>query len=160
MSGRRSSWSAFGWSTGNDVSGHYKWHYFSLFFSFFSVLFFSHRRRAQIKNLFCESWWERQKNIGHFGFFRQCAALPAVSKSPSTARLVLFTYIMTILDVQLCIGPVYGLAGFSYGSAWLVLFPIENCYLSAYGSFYVFLIGSLISLYLEKIFLAIHTNFI
>jgi len=36
---RRSSRSAFGRSTGNDVSGHYKRHYF-LFFSFFSFFFF------------------------------------------------------------------------------------------------------------------------
>ena len=35
MSVRRSSRSAFGWSTGNDVSGHYKHHYFLFFFFFF-----------------------------------------------------------------------------------------------------------------------------
>ena len=58
---RRSSRSAFGRLTGNDVSGHYKRHYFLsffffLFFSFFfSVVYFSHRRRALIKNLFRES---------------------------------------------------------------------------------------------------------
>ena len=40
MSVRRSSRSAFGRSTGNDVSGHYKRHYLlSLFFSFFSFFF-------------------------------------------------------------------------------------------------------------------------
>ena len=35
---RRSSRSAFGRSTGNDVSGHYKRHYFLFFFLFFSFL--------------------------------------------------------------------------------------------------------------------------
>ena len=36
---RRSSRSAFGRSTGNDVSGHYKRHYFFSFFSFVSFFF-------------------------------------------------------------------------------------------------------------------------
>ena len=50
MSVRRSSRSAFGRSTGNDVSGHYKRHYFLFSFSFFfSVVYFSHRRSARIK---------------------------------------------------------------------------------------------------------------
>ena len=56
---RGSSRSAFGRSTGNDVSDHYKRHYFLFFlFSFFfffsflfSVVYFSHRRSARIKKL-------------------------------------------------------------------------------------------------------------
>ena len=40
-SGRRSSWSVFGRSTGNSISGHYKQHYFlvSVFLPFFPVFF-------------------------------------------------------------------------------------------------------------------------
>ena len=53
---RRSSRSAFGRSTGNDVSGHYKRHYFLFFFLFFffffSVVYSSHRRSARIKKHF------------------------------------------------------------------------------------------------------------
>ena len=51
MSVWRSSRSAFGRSTCNDVSGHYKRHYFLLFFLLFSVVYFSHRRSARIKKL-------------------------------------------------------------------------------------------------------------
>ena len=43
---RRSSRSAFGRSTGNDVSGHYKRHYF-----LFSVVYFSLGRSARKKQL-------------------------------------------------------------------------------------------------------------
>ena len=52
-SGQRSSRLAFGRVTGNDVSGHYKYHYFLFplpaFFS--SVPTFSHRWSAWIKKL-------------------------------------------------------------------------------------------------------------
>ena len=40
---RRSSRSAFGRSTGNDVSGHYKRHYFLFFFFFLRRLLFSQK---------------------------------------------------------------------------------------------------------------------
>ena len=30
------------------------------------IIYFSHRSSAQIKNLFCKSWWEHKK-ISHFG---------------------------------------------------------------------------------------------
>ena len=57
---RRSSRSAFGRSTGNDVSGHYKRHYF--LFLFFFILFFSSplspfliERVLGSKNLFSEN---------------------------------------------------------------------------------------------------------
>ena len=50
-SGQRSSQSAFGRSTSNDVSGHYKRHYFFLFYFLFSGIYFSHRRSAQIKRI-------------------------------------------------------------------------------------------------------------
>ena len=47
---RRSSRSAFGRSTGNDVSGHYKRHYFLfLFFFFFFLLLFSSKECSDQK---------------------------------------------------------------------------------------------------------------
>ena len=58
---RRSSQSAFGRSTDNDVSGHYKRHYFFFFLFFFSFLFFSPSSTflkegvLGSKNLFSES---------------------------------------------------------------------------------------------------------
>ena len=59
---RRSSRSAFGRSTGNDVSGHYKRHYFlfSFFFSSPSSTFLIEGVLGS-KNLFSESWRERPK---------------------------------------------------------------------------------------------------
>ena len=56
MSVRRSSRSAFGRSTGNDVSGHKIRHYF---FSIFSIATFSLRRSARIKKLSCKNCSER-----------------------------------------------------------------------------------------------------
>ena len=71
---RRLSWSAFGRSTGNDVSGHYKHNYFPFHFL---VQFFSPSWSFLIegvlgsKNLFSKSLWERAKtfpdSVGHFG---------------------------------------------------------------------------------------------
>ena len=72
-SGRHFSWSAFWWSTGNDVSGHYKHHYFLFLFS---VVYFSHRRSALIKKLILRKLLRLPKNlgvdtfpdpVGHFG---------------------------------------------------------------------------------------------
>ena len=72
-----SSWSAFGRSTGYDVSGHYKRHYFLLFLFFLlSVVYFSHRRSARIKKLILGKLLKMPKNlgvdtftdlVGHFG---------------------------------------------------------------------------------------------
>ena len=64
---RRSSRPAFGRSTGNDVSGHYKpyYHCFPLIISIFvSVATFSHRRSALIKNLVRKNWRECPKTLG------------------------------------------------------------------------------------------------
>ena len=68
MSVRCSSRSVFGRSTGNDVSGHYKRHYFfSIFFFSSSIFPFSPSRPFLIegvlgsKNLFSESCLERPK---------------------------------------------------------------------------------------------------
>ena len=64
---RSSSWSAFRRSTGNDVSGHKKQHYFLFFsFSFFSfpVVYFSHRRSARIKKLILKKLTGASKNLG------------------------------------------------------------------------------------------------
>ena len=59
---RRSSRSAFGRSTGNDVSGHYKRHYI-LFFFFFSSPSSTFLIEGVLgsKNLFRESWREHPK---------------------------------------------------------------------------------------------------
>ena len=71
MSVQGSSRLAFGWSTGNDVSGHYKLHYF-VFLFFFLVLYSSHRRSAHIKKLIERKLSGAPKNlvvdpVGHFG---------------------------------------------------------------------------------------------
>ena len=57
-----SSWSAFGRSTGYDVSGHYKRHYFLFFL--LSVVYFSHRRSARIKKLILGKLLKMPKNLG------------------------------------------------------------------------------------------------
>ena len=55
-SSRCSSWSAFGQSTGNNVSGHYKQHYFLLVFSQFPPLStFLIEGVLGSRNLFCKS---------------------------------------------------------------------------------------------------------
>ena len=56
---RRSSRSAFGRPTGNNVSGHYKRHYFLSFF--FPSSTFLIEGALGSKNLFRESWRERPK---------------------------------------------------------------------------------------------------
>ena len=65
---------AFGQSTGNDISGHYKRHSF-LFTLFFSVVYFSHRRSDQIAKLILRKLSGATKNlevdpfpgpVGHF----------------------------------------------------------------------------------------------
>ena len=53
--------SALGWLIGNDVSGHYKQHYF-LFFFF--VVYFSHRRSARIKKLIWQKLMAAPNNLG------------------------------------------------------------------------------------------------
>ena len=53
-SSRHSSRSAFGWSTGNDVSGHYKRRYF--LFSFFPSSTFLIEGEFGTKNLFSKRW--------------------------------------------------------------------------------------------------------
>ena len=77
---RRSSRSAFRRLTGNDVSGHYKRHYFLSFFSFF-FLFFSPSSTFLIegvlgsKNLFCESCLKCPKTQGQTPFQTPSAIL-------------------------------------------------------------------------------------
>ena len=57
-SGWRSSWLAFGWSTGNNIRGHCKQHYFLLvFFSPLSTYLIE--GVLGWKNLFSKKWWER-----------------------------------------------------------------------------------------------------
>ena len=87
---RRSSRSAFGRLTGNDVSGHYKRHYF-LFFSFFFLrrLIFSQKECSDQKLILRKLMGASKKSSidtfkdpvghfdfgppnGHFGFFRWC----------------------------------------------------------------------------------------
>ena len=67
---QRSSRSAFGRSTGNDVSGHYKWHYFLLVFPVSSVVYFSHKRRAYFAKIDGRTQKPRivsfQDFVGHF----------------------------------------------------------------------------------------------
>ena len=93
---RCSSRSAFGRLTGNNVSGHYKRHYFPFLFSFFfSVVYFYHRRSARIKKLIQRKLTGTPKNLGvdtfpdplcHFGApwrpFWILQAVQAVSDCP------------------------------------------------------------------------------
>ena len=75
-SGRRSSWSAFGRSTGKDVSGHFKRHYF-LFFLFFSPLStFLKEGVLGSNNLFSESCLECPKTSGYTPFQTPSATNP------------------------------------------------------------------------------------
>ena len=60
----RSSRSAFCWSTGNNISGHYKRHYFS-FPVFFSKVYFPHRRRAREKKKLAKVYVSAQKVAGN-----------------------------------------------------------------------------------------------
>ena len=76
-SGWRSRVSAFGWSTGKDISGHYKHLYFLFFFSrFSSVPTFSHRRSSRDKTLIWQKLTGAPQNpwvdtflgpVSHFG---------------------------------------------------------------------------------------------
>ena len=99
----RSSRSAFGRPTGNDVSGHYKRHCFLFFFSFFFFLFpsstFLIEGVLRSKNLFSESCLECPKTWGltpfqtpsailgptggHFGFCRRCSVAGGERVPPS-----------------------------------------------------------------------------
>ena len=105
MSVRRSSRSGFGRSTGNDVSGRCKRHYFPFPLPFFSVATFSHRRDAKIKKLILRKLLWIPENlgvdtfpdpIGHFGaswwilqVVRRCRQW---ASAPGAARLVLVQY--------------------------------------------------------------------
>ena len=88
-SGRRSSRSAFGRSTGNDVSGHYKRHYF-LFFLFFLFSFLRRELFSKKESSDQKPWGRhlskpRQPFLGQLAAildFAGGAALQAVNKCP------------------------------------------------------------------------------
>ena len=100
-SGQRSSRSAFGQSTGNDVSGHYKHH--SLPFFFLSWPFLVEGVLGS-KNLFSKNWRECPKTQGYTSFQTPLAILDWVggevlqvvrrcrrlASAPSAARLLFF----------------------------------------------------------------------
>ena len=122
MSMHPSSRFAFGLSTNNDVSGHYKRHYFLfsfLFFFFFSVVYFSHRRSARIKKLIKRKLLKTSKNlventfpgsVSHFGFSRRCGVAGGERVPPAPLGWYLFESSRThllglpspIIRYQLC----------------------------------------------------------